>query len=121
MNYSRNTTLQISNVISGVGAANVIPGYLHLKMNFRYSPATEASTLIKQVEDLCRELKLNYEATWTNSADSYYNDSKFFTDVVSDAVSRIFETEHRKYQLLEELRTVVLLRNLVLKLWSLAL
>ena len=84
-----NTTLQISNVNSGVGVANVIPGLLQLKMNFRYSPATDASTLIKQVEDLCRELKLNYEATWTNSADSYYNDSKFFTDVVSDAVSRI--------------------------------
>ena len=83
-----NTTLQISNVNSGVGVANVIPGHLHLKMNFRYSPATDASTLIKQVEDLCRELKLNYEATWANSADSYYNDSKFFTSVVSEAVSR---------------------------------
>ena len=83
-----NTTLQISNVNSGVGVANVIPGLLHLNMNFRYSPATDASTLIKKVENLCRELKLNYEATWTNSADSYYNDSKFFTSVVSEAVSR---------------------------------
>ena len=83
-----NTTLQISNVNSGVGAANVIPGLLHLNMNFRYSPATDARTLIRQVEDLCRELKLNYEATWTNSADSYYNDSKFFSGVVSEAVSR---------------------------------
>ena len=82
------TTLQISNVNSGVGVANVIPGFLHLKMNFRYSPTTDASTLIKQVEDLCRELKLNYEATWVNSADSYYNDSRFFTSVVSEAVSR---------------------------------
>ena len=83
-----NTTLQISNVNSGVGVANVIPGLLHLNMNFRYSPATDARTLTKQVEDLCRELKLNYEANWTNSADSYYNDSKFFTSVVSEAVSR---------------------------------
>ena len=83
-----NTTLQISNVNSGVGVANVIPGLLHLNMNFRYSPATDARTLTRQVEDLCRELKLNYEATWTNSADSYYNDSKFFTGVVSEAVSR---------------------------------
>ena len=82
------TTLQISNVNSGVGVANVIPGLLHLQMNFRYSPATDSSTLIKQVEDLCRELKLNYEATWANSADSYYNDSRFFTSVVSEAVSR---------------------------------
>ena len=83
-----NTTLQISNVNSGVGVANVIPGLLHLNMNFRYSPATDARTLTKQVEDLCRKLKLNYEANWTNSADSYYNDSKFFTSVVSEAVSR---------------------------------
>ena len=83
-----NTTLQISNVNSGVGVANVIPGLLHLNMNFRYSPATDARTLTKQVEYLCRELKLNYEATWSNSADSYYNDSKFFTSVVSEAVSR---------------------------------
>ena len=57
-------------------------------MNFRYSPATEASTLVGQVENLCRDLKLNYEATWTNSADSYYNESRFFTSVVSEAVSR---------------------------------
>ena len=83
-----NTTLQISNVNSGVGVANVIPGLLHLNMNFRYSPATDARTLTKQVENLCRELKLNYEATWTNSADSYYNESRFFTSVVSEAVSR---------------------------------
>ena len=83
-----NTTLQISNVNSGVGVANVIPGLLHLNMNFRYSPATNARTLTKQVENLCRELKLNYEATWTNSADSYYNESRFFTSVVSEAVSR---------------------------------
>ena len=83
-----NTTLQISNVNSGVGVANVIPGLLHLNLNFRYSPATNARTLTKQVENLCRELKLNYEATWTNSADSYYNESRFFTSVVSEAVSR---------------------------------
>ncbi|MDE0310026.1 MAG: succinyl-diaminopimelate desuccinylase [Acidiferrobacterales bacterium] len=83
------TTLQISNINAGVGAGNVIPGRLDLSMNFRYSPATKAATLIDDVESLCRSLNLDYEANWDHSADSYYTSETYFADAVADAVSHI--------------------------------
>ncbi len=83
------TTLQISNVHAGVGVGNVIPGRLDLSMNFRYSPATPVKTLIEDVETLCRDLGLDYDATWDDSANPYYTQKGFFTDLVSDAVSEV--------------------------------
>ena len=83
------TTLQISNIKAGVGAGNVIPGRLDLSMNFRYSPATKVTTLIDDVEALCRSLDLDYEANWDHSADSYYTSESYFADIVTDAVSQV--------------------------------
>ncbi len=84
-----NTTLQISNIKAGVGAGNVIPGRLELSMNFRYSPATKFTTLIDDVESLCKSLNLDYETIWDHSADSYYTSETYFANLVTDAVSQI--------------------------------
>ena len=80
-----NTTLQISNVHSGVGVDNVIPGTLELTMNFRHSPATSVETLIDEVEQLCRRLRLTYDIEWYGFSDPYYTTNTEFVDVVADA------------------------------------
>ncbi|MBP9726961.1 MAG: M20/M25/M40 family metallo-hydrolase, partial [Gammaproteobacteria bacterium] len=66
--YFEPTSFQISNIHSGTGATNVIPGDLELIFNFRYSPATNAQTLQNSVEDLLKKHALKYTITWNHTA-----------------------------------------------------
>ena len=47
--YFPPTTMQISNIKSGTGAGNVIPGELSFKFNFRFSPEQTVEKLQQQV------------------------------------------------------------------------
>ena len=63
--YFPPTSLQISNINSGTGASNVIPGEAQIVFNLRFS--TEVTDL--QIRDRVRQeldrLKVNYEIDWT--------------------------------------------------------
>lgn len=82
-----NTTLQISNIHSGVGVGNVIPGSLQMSMNYRFSPASDPQSLMDAVENECKALGLNYHAVWDLSAESYRTEKTSFADMVSQATS----------------------------------
>ncbi len=82
-----NTTLQISNIHSGVGAGNVIPGSLQMSMNYRFSPVSDPQSLIDVVENECKALDLNYRALWNLSAEPYRTEKTDFADMVSQATS----------------------------------
>lgn len=62
------TSFQISNINSGTGATNVIPGALELVANFRYSPAVTPNDLQNNVENILNKHQLNFSATWTHGA-----------------------------------------------------
>jgi len=55
------TSFQISNIQSGTGATNVIPGSLDCKFNFRFNPDTNPDHLIERIETVLRSQGLNYE------------------------------------------------------------
>ncbi len=52
--YFPKTSLQISNIQSGTGAGNVIPGELHFKFNIRYSTEIDHHQLISIVESILK-------------------------------------------------------------------
>lgn len=59
------TTFQISNIQSGTGAGNVIPGKLTFKCNFRFSTEVTHKDLIKDVEDILKtECVLPFKIDW---------------------------------------------------------
>ncbi len=58
------TSFQISNIKSGTGADNVIPGDLEALFNFRYSTETTEAQLKETVESILDRHQLNYEVTW---------------------------------------------------------
>jgi len=62
------TTFQISNIHSGTGVANVIPGHLESLFNFRYSNATTQEQLQKITEDIFHQHGLNFDIEWTVGA-----------------------------------------------------
>jgi len=58
------TSFQVSNIHSGTGAENVIPGSLEMLFNFRFSTALTESTIKKRVENILEQHQLSYELSW---------------------------------------------------------
>ncbi|CAB1275245.1 succinyl-diaminopimelate desuccinylase [Candidatus Nitrosacidococcus tergens] len=58
------TSFQISNIRSGTGATNVIPGDLEVLFNFRYSTEVTDSELKYRVADILSRHRLKYTINW---------------------------------------------------------
>ncbi|MES2217868.1 MAG: succinyl-diaminopimelate desuccinylase [Pseudomonadota bacterium] len=58
------TSFQISNIHSGTGALNVIPGALEVRFNFRYSTAVTADELEARVTKILQQHKLKFDLQW---------------------------------------------------------
>lgn len=58
------TTLQVSNLRSGTGADNVIPGILDALFNFRFSTSVTVDELKQRVHAILDRHKLHYSIAW---------------------------------------------------------
>lgn len=58
------TTLQITNIRSGTGATNVIPGYLEVVFNLRFSTAVTVQELQERIEAIFHKHGLTYDLKW---------------------------------------------------------
>ncbi len=65
------TTFQISNLHSGTGAANVIPGHLASLFNFRYSTAITPEQLKARTEEQLHKHQLPFDIEWTIGAEPF--------------------------------------------------
>jgi succinyl-diaminopimelate desuccinylase len=65
------TSFQISNIQSGTGADNVIPGELHAIFNFRYGTASTAAALRERVEATLRRHAVDFEIDWWLSGEPF--------------------------------------------------
>ena len=63
--YFPATSFQISNISSGTGATNVIPGDLQMLLNFRFSTEVTAEQLQQRTESILRQHNLDFDVTWT--------------------------------------------------------
>lgn len=63
--YFPPTTWQISNIHSGTGALNVIPGTVEIDFNFRFSTASTEQGLKDGVKAILDSHGLDYDLTWT--------------------------------------------------------
>ena len=61
------TTFQISNINSGTGTTNVIPGQVDMIFNFRFSTEVTADQLKQRVASLLEKHALNVELKWVLS------------------------------------------------------
>ncbi len=66
------TSLQISNIQAGTGAANVIPGELQVLFNLRYNPHWSAPALEAEVATLLDRHGLDYALRWHRSGEPFY-------------------------------------------------
>ncbi len=65
------TSFQISNVHSGTGALNVVPGELDVRFNFRYCTASTADDLQVRTEALLRKHGLDFTLEWDLSGEPF--------------------------------------------------
>tara|TARA_Y100001970_G_scaffold112733_1_gene140670 strand:- start:2909 stop:4036 length:1128 start_codon:yes stop_codon:yes gene_type:complete len=83
------TSFQISNIKSGTGAHNVVPGELELTFNFRFSPESNEKTLKLKFESLLNDLDINYDIVWDLNGTPYYTKNGLFRSIVSDSIKEI--------------------------------
>jgi len=74
--YFPPTSFQISNLNSGVGASNIIPGQLDMDFNFRYSTETTCEKLMKSITEIMDASNLKYTIDWHHSGDPYLTEKK---------------------------------------------
>ena len=83
------TSFQISNIKSGTGAHNVVPGELEIIFNFRFSTESSEGSLKSDFESILNELNLNYELDWDLNGNPYYTENNFFKNIVSDSIKEV--------------------------------
>ncbi|MEO8740449.1 MAG: succinyl-diaminopimelate desuccinylase [Casimicrobiaceae bacterium] len=93
--YFPPTTWQASNVKSGTGATNVIPGTLELLFNFRYATVSARDTLEQRFEAVLRKHRLDYELRWTGWGRPFLTPRGKLVQVVSEVIRDVcaIETE----------------------------
>ena len=66
------TSLQISNIASGTGASNVIPGELQAVFNLRYNPHWDADRLVAECETMLGAHGLDFTIDWHRSGEPFH-------------------------------------------------
>ena len=80
--YFPATSFQLSNIHSGTGATNVVPGHINALFNLRYSTELTDQIIVEQVESILDKHKLDYDIKWT------FNGKPFLTELVNDDSNR---------------------------------
>ena len=83
------TSFQVSNIKSGTGAENVVPGVLEMTFNFRFSPESSPDGLKEMFEALLIKSDLKYDVSWTLSALPFLTLKTEFIDIVKSSIKEI--------------------------------
>ena len=83
------TSFQVSNIKSGTGAENVVPGVLEMTFNFRFSPESSPDGLKEMFEALLKRSGLKYDVSWTLSALPFLTSKTEFIDIVKSSIKEI--------------------------------
>ncbi|TCS71561.1 succinyldiaminopimelate desuccinylase [Sulfuritortus calidifontis] len=84
--YFPPTTWQISNMHSGTGATNVIPGHADIVFNFRFSTASTVEGLQARVHAILDKHGLDYELEWELGAKPFLTPRGRLVEALSDAI-----------------------------------
>jgi len=69
--YFQPTAWQVSNIHSGTGATNVIPGEVVIDFNFRFSTENTADKLKEKLETILKKHQLNFTIEWNLSGEPF--------------------------------------------------
>ncbi|MFT4998995.1 MAG: succinyl-diaminopimelate desuccinylase [Flavobacteriales bacterium] len=80
------TSFQISNINSGTGATNVIPGNLSATFNFRFSTELTANLIKQRTAEILAKHGLDYQLDWRLSGQPFLTSAGSLIDAVKAAI-----------------------------------
>ena len=80
------TSWQVSNLNSGTGATNVIPGELQALFNFRFSTESTVDALKNRVYEVLDRHQLSYAIEWSLSGHPFLTEPGTLSAALSDAI-----------------------------------
>src|SRR5690606_26642909 len=87
--YFPPTTFQVSNLHSGTGATNVVPGTAVLDFNFRFSTASTPDDLKQRVLDILDRHQLDYDIVWTLGGEPFLTPEGELSTALTAAISHV--------------------------------
>jgi succinyl-diaminopimelate desuccinylase len=87
------TTFQVSNITSGTGADNVVPGTLELLCNFRFSTATTDHELRERLESVLKKFRVDYTIQWKLSGKPYLTPRGSLVTAAREAIREAVSVE----------------------------
>ena len=89
------TSFQISNINAGTGANNVIPGYVDILFNIRFSTEITEDQIRSRIEQILDTHGLDYELAWALSGNPFLTPGGKLIDATRAAIKNVrnFDTE----------------------------
>lgn len=89
------TTFQMTNIHSGTGAANVIPGHLDVIFNFRFSSAITIPELKERTQTILHKHGLTYDLKWEIGAHPFLTQKGKLITAVKQAIKEVTDLDVR--------------------------
>ena len=83
------TTFQVSNIHSGTGVTNVIPGECEVIFNFRFSTAITDTQIRERVEALLNEHHIEYDIEWALSGQAFLTERGELVNATQLAIKEV--------------------------------
>lgn len=87
--YFPATSLQISNINSGTGATNVIPGELKVEFNLRFSTESSAEGLQRKIHAIFDKYALDYTIDWHLSGEPFLTEPGALLDAIRQSIQQV--------------------------------
>jgi succinyl-diaminopimelate desuccinylase len=87
--YFPATTLQITDIRSGAGASNIVPGEATCQFNLRYSTELTADLIKYRIEGIFAKHGLNYEISWIHSGQPFLTEPGNLLNAISDSIDNV--------------------------------
>jgi succinyl-diaminopimelate desuccinylase len=89
----QDSVLQISNLNSGTGATNVIPGSLELNLNVRHSPSTSVQQIKDDVESIINKYEVECEVFWEVGGKPFLTTQEELISAVKSSIKDVTGSE----------------------------
>ena len=87
------TSFQVSNINSGTGAGNIVPGELEIDFNFRFCSESTSEGLIEEFEKILNSHNVDYKVEWNLSGLPFLTTKTYFVDLVIDSIKNVLGRE----------------------------
>ncbi|TWX52805.1 succinyl-diaminopimelate desuccinylase [Colwellia hornerae] len=91
--YFPKTSFQLSNIESGTGATNVVPGHLTAWFNLRFSTELNFQNIIDKIDAVLIEHQLSYEIKWTFNGKPFITEPGTLLDAAVKAIKTVTDIE----------------------------